>query len=94
MPQLANQQVQLAHIETGLAIVFPGQLENGESILVGSKATVQANRRDDGRREAPPRSVRVEREVIVLPVMADDISGLRSSEMISSEMIWLRRLSP
>ena len=37
---LANQQVYLAHIETGLAIVFSRQLQKGESILVGSKGTV------------------------------------------------------
>src|SRR5207249_11898539 len=40
LPQLANQQVHLTHIETRLAIVLPSQLEKGESILVGSKATV------------------------------------------------------
>jgi hypothetical protein len=27
VPHLANQQVQLVHIETGLTIVFPGQLQ-------------------------------------------------------------------
>jgi hypothetical protein len=40
VPQLANEKVQLAHIEAGLAIVLPTQLQKGESILVGSKATV------------------------------------------------------
>ena len=39
-PQLANYQVQLPHIETRLAIIFSSQLEKGESILVGSNATV------------------------------------------------------
>jgi hypothetical protein len=33
----ANQQVQLARIATGLAIVLPAQLEKGESVLVGTK---------------------------------------------------------
>ena len=37
---LANEQVQLAHIETRLAIVLPSQFEKGESILVGSNSTV------------------------------------------------------
>lgn len=36
----ANQRVQLAHIEIGLSIVLPAQLKEGESILVGAKATV------------------------------------------------------
>jgi len=40
VPRLTNQQVQLARIETGLAIVLPGQLEKRESILVGSYAAV------------------------------------------------------
>jgi hypothetical protein len=39
-PQLANEQVQLAHIETRLAIVLPSQFEKGKSILVGGNATV------------------------------------------------------
>ena len=38
--QLANEQVQLAHIETCLAIVLPSQFEKGKSILVGGNATV------------------------------------------------------
>ena len=40
VPQLAKQPVQLTHIQTGLAIVLPSQLEQGESILVGRKSTV------------------------------------------------------
>src|SRR5947208_7953670 len=39
-PKSANEQIQLAHVETGLAVVLPGQLEKSESILVGSKATI------------------------------------------------------
>jgi hypothetical protein len=35
-----NQRVELSHIEIGLSIVLPAQLEEGESILVGAKATV------------------------------------------------------
>src|SRR5882762_3868784 len=37
---LAHEQIQLARIETGLAIVLPRQLEKRESILVGGKATI------------------------------------------------------
>ncbi len=37
---LANEQVQLAHIETRVAIVLPSQFEKGKSILVGGNATV------------------------------------------------------
>ena len=40
VPHLANQQVQPVSIETGLTIVLPAQLKNGESVLVGAKATV------------------------------------------------------
>ncbi len=40
VPDLANQQVERARIETGLTIVLPAQLKNGESVLVGGKATV------------------------------------------------------
>ena len=40
VPQLANELVQLAHIETRLALVLPSQFEKRESILVGSNATV------------------------------------------------------
>jgi hypothetical protein len=40
LPHLANQRVQLAHIEIGLSIVLPAQLKEGESVLVGAKATV------------------------------------------------------
>src|SRR5262245_8370295 len=39
-PQLANQQLQLAYIETSLAIILPSELQKGESVIVGSKATV------------------------------------------------------
>ena len=38
--QLANKQVQLAYLQTGLAIVLPSQLESGEPILIGSEAAV------------------------------------------------------
>src|SRR5438477_3561466 len=38
--QLANQQVQLARIETGLAIVLPAQLKKREAVLIGAKTTV------------------------------------------------------
>ena len=40
MRWLANQQVQLGNIETGLAIVLPRQLKRAESILVGSKGAI------------------------------------------------------
>jgi hypothetical protein len=36
----AHEQVKLARIQTGLAIVLPRQLEKSESTLVGSKATI------------------------------------------------------
>src|SRR5437660_12934547 len=36
----AHKQVQLAHIQTGLSIVLASQFESGESIIVGSKATI------------------------------------------------------
>src|SRR5438132_6518469 len=36
----AHEQIKLAHIQTGLAIVLPRQLQSGESVLEGSKATV------------------------------------------------------
>jgi len=39
-PKLANQQIQLAHIQTGLSIVLPTQFQNTESILVGSEAAI------------------------------------------------------
>jgi hypothetical protein len=35
-----NQRVQRARIKTGLAVVLPAQLKEGESVLVGAKATV------------------------------------------------------
>ena len=40
VPHLANEQVQLASIEAGLAIVLPRQLESRKSILVCSNTTV------------------------------------------------------
>ena len=36
----ANQQIKLAHIQTGLTIVLPRQFEKSESILVGRKTTI------------------------------------------------------
>jgi hypothetical protein len=33
-----NQQVQLTHIEAGLMIVLPAQLQKAESVLIGSHA--------------------------------------------------------
>src|SRR5437660_9161398 len=36
----AHEQVKLARIQTGLAIVLPRQLEKRESIFVGSKTTI------------------------------------------------------
>src|SRR5438132_3895873 len=39
-PSSTNEQVETAHIEAGLAIVLPSQLEKSKSILVGSKATI------------------------------------------------------
>jgi hypothetical protein len=48
--QLANEQIQLAHIETGPTIVLASQLEKGESILVGSHTTVDRRVQiDEGR---------------------------------------------
>lgn len=38
LPHLANQRVQLAHIEIGLSIVLPAQLKEGESVLVGTQS--------------------------------------------------------
>ena len=37
---LTNQQVQLADIQTSLAIVLPSQLERAEPVLVGSKGAI------------------------------------------------------
>ena len=37
---LTNQQVQLADIQTSLAIVFPSQLKRTEPVLVGGKGAV------------------------------------------------------
>src|SRR5450432_1491891 len=37
----AHEQVQLAHIQTGLAIVLPSQFEKSESILVGGEVTIR-----------------------------------------------------
>lgn len=36
----ANQQIELARIKTGIAIVFPAQVEKREPVLVSSKDTV------------------------------------------------------
>jgi hypothetical protein len=37
---LANQRIQLFHVETRFPIMFPGQFEKCESILVGGKVTI------------------------------------------------------
>ena len=39
---LSELAIPLSHIQTGLAIVLPRQLEKRESILVGGKATFTA----------------------------------------------------
>jgi len=38
---LPNQQVQSAHIEVGLSVVLPGQLEKTETVLVCRHAAVR-----------------------------------------------------
>src|SRR5687768_9087682 len=37
---LTNQQIQLADIQTSLAIVLPSQIERAEPVLVGSKGAI------------------------------------------------------
>jgi hypothetical protein len=37
---LSYEQIELTRVETGIAIMFPSQLEKSESVLVSSEATV------------------------------------------------------